>query len=131
MSAMHVIVTHLTRIADKVVTMNVTLKTIIIIVETFYTICLHRIGPDISLQVRMGNINTSINNGNNGSLTIDNWLIPQCRHTIGSQAPLLIVVWVLTIVIGKMSLHGIHLIVRLSKLHLFQLLQARHQFLGL
>ena len=106
--------------------MKVISKAIVIIVFAFSTFQFCNIGPDIVLQVGMLNIHTRIQNGNNGALICNGFLLPKEVQLQLAMPPLLILQWVVSFAIARnrfIRSEGIHHIVRFGIFHFIQSLQ--------
>ena len=125
--SVHVVVTNLRRLVDEVPTVHVACKTIIVVVVTLYAILLFLVGPDVVLQVRVGNINTRVKDGDDGATAIDDGLVPQFLDAIAVESPLLSQIGVAAIAVSNMLFcHDVHFVVRLGKLDFLKGCQALH-----
>ena len=145
MGTVTVEVAHVGRIVDEVPAMQVAHETVLVVVIAFFALSLDGIGPKVGLNVRVRHIDTGVDDGNNGTLRVDNGLIPKLIDTIGGNAPLLLVervlvggeyhAWLLWIrgfrvIRANRGFCQIYLIVRLGKFHLGQRTEPLNQLPG-
>ena len=92
--AVHVAVGHVVVAINEVPAVEVIDVAVVVIVVGRFALSLLRVAPDVVHKIGMGDVDTRIENGDDGTLRVDNGLVPQHVNVLLRDAILADVEWV-------------------------------------